>query len=190
MRSNYIHFETPQFRILSDSQIEELHYATLQILERTGVTVECEEAIDLLGEAGADVSNPKRVKIPANIVEQAIRTAPKSFTLYTRDGEPAIALNGMKESHFGAISDYDEYLDPYTRKRRPCYVEDIADMAKVFDALPNIEWMYTVGAFPTLPGGLAEKVAVLQTLFNSSKPIFVKNFIYIHVSACQFDIYL
>ena len=172
MRSNYIQFRTPQFRILSDSQIEELHYATLQILARTGVTVECEEAIDLLGEAGADVSNPKRVKIPANIVEQAIRTTPKSFTLYTRDGEPAIALNGMKESHFGAISDYDEYLDPYTRKRRPCYVEDIADMARVCDALPNIEWMYPVGAFQTLPGALAEREAVLQTILNCTKPIF------------------
>ena len=34
MRSNYIHFTTPQFHILSDKQIEELHFATLQILER------------------------------------------------------------------------------------------------------------------------------------------------------------
>ena len=40
MRSNYIHFGSPQFRLLSDKQIEELHFASLQILERTGVAFE------------------------------------------------------------------------------------------------------------------------------------------------------
>ncbi len=40
MRYNYIQFNTPQFHILSDTQIEELHLATLQILERTGVAFE------------------------------------------------------------------------------------------------------------------------------------------------------
>jgi len=65
MHSNYVQFNTPQFHILSDKQIEELHLATLQILERTGVTFECQEAIEILGNAGADVSNPDRVKIPS-----------------------------------------------------------------------------------------------------------------------------
>jgi len=140
MRSNYIHFTTPQFRLLSDKQIEELQLATLQILERTGVTFECQEAIDLLGEAGADVSNPQRVKIPSYLVEQALRTAPKTIILYTRDGEPAMVLNGMT-SHFGGMNSTEEYLDPYTRQRRQCYVEDIADMMRVIDALPNLEWI-------------------------------------------------
>ncbi|MCK4387824.1 MAG: trimethylamine methyltransferase family protein, partial [Dehalococcoidia bacterium] len=94
MRANYIHYGSPQFRILSDKQIEELHFATLQILERTGVAFECQEAIDILADAGADVSDPDRVKIPSYMVEQALRTAPKMITLYTREGEPAIVLNG------------------------------------------------------------------------------------------------
>ena len=73
MRSNYIHFGSPQFRILSDKQIEELHFATLQIMERIGILFECQEAIDILGEAGADVSDPGRVKIPSYLVEQALK---------------------------------------------------------------------------------------------------------------------
>ena len=113
MRSNYIHFGSPQFRLLSDKQIEELHFASLQILERTGVAFECQEAIDLLAEAGADVSDPNRVKIPSYLVEQALRTAAKTITIYTRDGEPAIVLNGMT-SHFGGHNALAEYLDPYT----------------------------------------------------------------------------
>ena len=59
MRYNYTRFSSPQFRLLSDGQLEELHLATIQIMERTGVTFQCQEAIELLGNAGADVSNPK-----------------------------------------------------------------------------------------------------------------------------------
>ena len=171
MHSNYIQFSTPQFRLLSDKQIEELHLATLQILERTGVAFDCQEAIDLLGNAGADVSNPNRVKIPSYLVEQALRTAPKTITLYTREGEPAMVLNGMTGSHFGGFADCPEYLDPYTQQRRQCYVEDIADTARVVDALPNIEWLYTSGAHSTIPGAIADKVSLLQVILNCSKPV-------------------
>jgi len=170
MRSNYVHFASPQFRLLSDKQIEELHLASLQIMERTGVTFESQEAIDLLGEAGADVSNPKRVKIPSYLVEQALRTAPKTITLYTRDGEPAMVLNGMT-SHFGGIAALEEYLDPYTRQRRQCYVEDIVDMIRVIDALPNLEWLMTISSYSTIPGVIADKVSILQSIFNTPKPI-------------------
>ena len=171
MRSNYIQFSTPQFHILSDKQLEDLHLAALQILGRTGVAFEHQEAIDILGNAGADVSNPNRVKIPSYMVEQALRTAPKMITLYTREGEPAIVLNGMTGSHFGGIPDCPEILDPYTRKRRKCYVEDIADTARLIDALPNIEWSYTSSAHTTLPGAITDKVTLLQFILNSSKPI-------------------
>jgi trimethylamine--corrinoid protein Co-methyltransferase len=170
VRSNYIHFGSPQFRLLSDKQIEELHFATLQILEKTGALFECQEALDILGEAGADVSDPNRVKIPSYLVEQALRTAAKTITIYTRDGEPAIVLNGMT-SHFGGHNALAEYLDPYTGQKRQCYPEDIADMARVIDALPNIEWSYIVSSYPTLPGVIADKVAILQAILNTSKPV-------------------
>jgi len=148
-----------------------LHLATLQILERTGVAFECQEAIDLLGDAGADVSNPDRVKIPSQLVEQAIRTAPKTITLYSRDGEPAIVLNGVTGSHFGGINAPGEYLDPYTRRRRLCYVEDIADVTRVIDALPNIEWLYTISSYSTLPGVITDKASLLQVILNTAKPV-------------------
>lgn len=170
MRANYIQFNSPQFRILSDKQVEELHLASLHIMERTGVTFESEEALDLLGDAGADVSNPGRVKIPSYLVEQAVRTAPKTITLYTREGEPALVLDGMTP-HFGGQTALDEYLDPRTGQGRQSYVEDIAEMALVHDALPNVEWLYSVAAGPTIPGIIADKVSLLQCILNTSKPV-------------------
>ncbi len=174
MRANYIQYGSPQFRILSDKQIEELHFATLQILERTGVAFQCQEAIDILDDAGADVSDPNRVKIPSYMVEQALKTAPKMITLYTREGKPAIVLNGTTGSHFGAFPDDITHLDPYTGKRRKCYVEDIADMARLFDALPNMEWSFTGSSHPTVPPAISDQVSVLQLVLNSSKPIIAE----------------
>jgi trimethylamine--corrinoid protein Co-methyltransferase len=171
MHSNYVQFNSPQFRILSDDQIKELHFAALQIIERAGVAIECQEALDILAQAGVDISDPNRVKIPPRLVEQAIRSAPKMITLHSRDGEPAIVLNGQTGSHFGAVPDLPEYLDPYTGKRRTCYIEDIADTVRLSDALPNVEWLLLGTSNPTLPAAITDKVSLLQVIMNTTKPI-------------------
>jgi trimethylamine--corrinoid protein Co-methyltransferase len=170
MRANYVHYSSPQFRILSEKQIQELHLASLHIMEKTGVYFDSTEALELLGKAGADISNPGRVKIPSHLVEQALRTAPKTITIYTRDGEPAMILNGMT-SHFGGHNALAEDLDPYRGKKRDCFVEDIADMARVIDATPNIEWSYIISSYATVPAEIADKVAILYSILNTSKPI-------------------
>jgi trimethylamine:corrinoid methyltransferase-like protein len=54
MKVNYVNFKSPQFRVLSKRQISELHFASTHILERTGVAIYSDEALALLGDAGAD----------------------------------------------------------------------------------------------------------------------------------------
>ena len=171
MVSNLNNEDFPEFHILSDKKIEKLHFASLEILEKTGIAFESQEAIKILGEAGADVSDSNRVKIPSSLVEKALKTTPKEVTLFTRDGDPAIVLNGKTGSHFGAHTDIDDFLDPHTKKRRRCYVEDIADMARLIDALSNIEWARTSTGHTPLPGEISDKVSLLQALLNCTKPI-------------------
>jgi len=171
MRYNYTHFDTPQFWILSDNQIEALHYQTLEIMERVGVTFDCQEAINLLGNAGADISDHKRIKIPPYLVEEALRTAPKTITLYTREGEPAMVLNRSAGSHFGTVVGVQYYLDPSTRQPRLLRVEDIDSIARLGDSLPNMEWIFTVDSHRTLPGVITDKVSLLHVILNSSKPV-------------------
>lgn len=171
MRANYLSYGSPQFRFLSEKQIEELHFATLQIMEKAGVAFECQEAIDLLADAGADVSDPNRVKIPSYLVEKTLRTALKTITIYSRDGEPAFVLNRGAGVHFGAIVDQPQMLDPYTRKKRQYYIEDIGAVARLCDALPNIDRVFTSLNNPTIPTVIADKVSLLQAILNTSKPV-------------------
>jgi trimethylamine--corrinoid protein Co-methyltransferase len=103
-------------------------------------------------------------------VEQALRTAPKTISIYTRDGELAMVLNGMT-SHFGGQTALNEYLDPYSRQKRQCLVEDIGNMTRVLDAVPNIEWIYNASDNQTVPGAIADLISFLQAVLNTSKPI-------------------
>jgi len=159
----------PRFQILSSENLNKLHEASLRILENTGVTLDCDEAIKLLGDAGIDISDPKRVKIPKQFVEQALKSAPDNITLYTREGEPCLYLD-LEHTYFGAIPDCPDILDPYTKKRRPCYVDDAAALARIIDYLPNIDWIFTAGWGHGLPGDLSDKVSLVQAILNTSKP--------------------
>lgn len=53
---------------LDDAQCQQLHEATLRVLERTGLIVDEPEGLELLRTAGAAVDG-SRVRIPAKLVD-------------------------------------------------------------------------------------------------------------------------
>jgi trimethylamine--corrinoid protein Co-methyltransferase len=65
----------PRLSVINDEQIEQMHQATLEVLERTGVQISHPRALELLQGDGARVDGT-RVRIPAPMVEEAIRQAP------------------------------------------------------------------------------------------------------------------
>ncbi len=82
-------------RVLSDLQIEELHKATLEILETTGVKYESKRALKLFEESGCNVDYESRiVKFPGYLVEECIRTAPSSFRVKGRFPEDDMRIGG------------------------------------------------------------------------------------------------
>jgi trimethylamine--corrinoid protein Co-methyltransferase len=72
----------PDYRLLTEDQIKEIHQATLELLEKTGVKVLNEEALGLLKDAGCRVVDEQIVRIPAALVEESIQCAPSSVTVY------------------------------------------------------------------------------------------------------------
>ena len=173
MEVNYLELSPPRFRRLDDQQLNRIHEASLQILSRVGVTVDCEEALELLDGAGADVSNQKRVLIPGDLVEKALETAPNTVVLHKRDGTPFVELSGNR-CYFGGTPDQPDILDPRDGKRRPCTIADVAANARLIDALPNLTWSFTsewAGYPQGLPAVLAGKVSFMIQLENSEKPL-------------------
>jgi hypothetical protein len=94
---------SPHYRGMTDEQCRLIHSGSLEILERTGVLLYYQPAIELLKKAGCYVEE-NRVRIPAHLVEWALRAAPSHIRLYDRSGKPALSL-GDRISNFGTGSD-------------------------------------------------------------------------------------
>jgi trimethylamine--corrinoid protein Co-methyltransferase len=71
---------------LSEAEIESVHQSSLRILNEVGIRYHGEKALPLLEKHGAKVNwEHKTARIPSELVEQALETAPKSFILSARD---------------------------------------------------------------------------------------------------------
>lgn len=133
----------PRLTMLDERACQRLHAASCRILEQTGCRVYHQPALDLLRQAGAHVTGDL-VKLPAAMVDAAIASAPRRFTLHRRTGEVACELDG-EQVYFGPGSDTLRYLDPRSGKRRDFQMADLADALRVVDALPELSFVMSVG---------------------------------------------
>lgn len=165
----------PQFTMLGLEQCQRLHAASCQILERTGVRFYHPGACNLLKAAGAKVE-ADLVKIPVALVEQAIASAPRRFTLYRRGTqEPACVLDG-EQIYFGPGSDTLRYLDPRNGQRRDFLLADVADCIRVCDALPEIGFVMSVGIPRDVPLQRYFRHQFAAMIRHTTKPtVFVCN---------------
>jgi trimethylamine--corrinoid protein Co-methyltransferase len=155
--------------VLSEAQIEKIHQATLEVLERTGVQIAHPRAKELLDGAGARVDG-NRVHIPAWMVEEAIRTAPPRVVLGNRKGERQVFLEGDKY-WFGPSLDCIDYLDPTTNLRRRFVSDDCRITSTVADALSNYTWVMTIGMADDVPADVADRVIAKQVFTYTEKPL-------------------
>jgi trimethylamine--corrinoid protein Co-methyltransferase len=137
-----------RYRPLTDEQVERIHQAALRILETTGVQVEESEAVRLFEAAGARVdADAARVRLPSSLVEDAVDWAPERVVLAGRDPEWDLELEGARV-HIGTGGAALKVLDPATKTLRPAVLQDVADLARLVDALDNIHF-YLVPVYPT-----------------------------------------
>jgi trimethylamine--corrinoid protein Co-methyltransferase len=170
LQSNYTEFNTPRFRKLSDDQVERLHHASLEILDRTGVCLYEPEALDLLEKAGLQVDEENRVRIPPGLVEWALSVAPKRVVLCDRNGRRVMPLE-RNNVFFGPGSDCPNVLDHRTGARRPGTLQDIVDGIRVCDALPNIDFLMSICIASDVEQEVADRYQMRAMLANSVKPI-------------------
>ncbi len=159
-----------QCAILNEEDKERLHLATLEVLRRTGVRVHHERALALLEQAGCPISDGNLVRIPPHLVEQAVRTAPPSITIYDRLGQPAMYLEG-RNVYFGTGSDLPNVRDVHTGERRPARKADVADAARVCDALPHISFIMSMALPSDVPIAVSDVHSFEAMLTHSTKPI-------------------
>jgi len=171
MRTNYRVNSGVRFQMLSNDQLEELFWGVLHLLEYTGLEVHHEEARDILKEAGAWVDG-LRVRIPSYLVRKSLEMAPRSFTLFARDGNPKHDIHiGPGRAHFGPGPTCPNFVDVETLGRRPYVKSDVPLVAKVVDALPNIDFCESLGTVNDVHYDLGALYEFAGMFPNTSKPI-------------------
>jgi len=157
------------YSTITPAQFEKLHFATLDILERIGVNVFNGEALKLLKSAGARV-NGERARIPEWMVKEALASAPGSVHVCDRSGKRAMTLENGR-SYYGTGSDTPFVYDVYTGEHRPAVKQDVANAAKVCDALPDINFIMSMGHISDSASGKPYVGEFEAMTLNTEKPI-------------------
>jgi trimethylamine--corrinoid protein Co-methyltransferase len=123
--------------VLTPADCGKIHQAALDVLAELGVRVDDPEVTQLLQEAGATVDGERRVHIPARLIEWALRQAPREIRIADRDGHlwPLSAAGGTLVLTGNAL-----YITR-GRTRQDLSAADLAELARVVDACPNIHGM-------------------------------------------------
>ncbi len=160
----------PKLRVLSDQQISAIHLASLEILAGIGVRILDEETRKVLKEAGAFMGDNQRVKIPRPLVKRALDTAPERIILWNQKGQSALFLEEGK-TYFGTGSDTLFTVEVETRERRKVRREDVGRMARLCDALPNIDFVMSMGSPHDVPSEDMYLYEFAEMVLNTNKPI-------------------
>jgi trimethylamine--corrinoid protein Co-methyltransferase len=140
--------------LLSQAQVEQVHEASLEVLDQVGILVHNTEARERFSRFGCRVDQERAtVHFPRIVVEEHMRAFPPAFTFHGRDPrlDRTIPSDGPLMMTGSSAPDV---IDPDTGELRRSRSDDIARMAHLVNELPG----YDVFAVPTTaddapPGG-------------------------------------
>jgi len=127
-----------RFQILSDGDLNRIHWGTLHILEKVGVQVDSVACRKLLKDNGCEVDEKTRIaRIPSHLVEEALAKKKASITLAGRNPKFDAKLD-MNHSYMTANGNGAVTVDFESGKRRPSMKKDVANSSKIIDTLENV----------------------------------------------------
>jgi trimethylamine--corrinoid protein Co-methyltransferase len=161
----------PQFSVWDPADCQRVHEASLSLLEDPGVEVKYGPALEILAGIGAKVDGT-RVRIPADLVERALATAPREAIVRSRSDGASLKLS-QGNSYFGPGSDCLYVTDPVTDKRRRVVLSDVEGIAAMCDHLENIDFVMSMGLPEDVPQAIDDIAQVGAMLRGTRKPLIV-----------------
>jgi trimethylamine--corrinoid protein Co-methyltransferase len=132
--------EGGRYQPLAETDVQRIHQAALDVLERTGVEVFESECRDIFQAAGATVDKTNdRVFVPREMVEAALRTVNRDVVLYSQDGRTDLHLRG-KRVHLGTGGAAVYVLDLESGRARETRLRDLYDIGRLVDTLDHIHF--------------------------------------------------
>ena len=160
----------PRLTLMTEEQIQEAHANVLKVLQETGVRVDSPAILHMLEVRLGIKSEDRVIRIPPEVVEEAIKSAPKTIDVYDRRGEFKFRL-GEDRLRFGVgvtalfyQNPVDETLDIFRRK-------NFQDLVRLGSSLPLYDVISTVGIVRDVPEELTDLYGSLEHIANTTKPL-------------------
>ncbi len=156
-----------QYKPLSGADVETIHNAALEVLEKTGFTFESglDETLDMLQAAGCSMDKAaQRIFFPPKLISEQVAKAPSQVMLYGRKEGADLNLGGDRV-HLGTGGSALTILDLETGEARQSLLRDIYDIGRLVDKLDHIHFYLR----PCIPHDIPESAYDVNSLYACLK---------------------
>jgi len=157
--------------VFTPDEFEDIHLATLEVLERVGVFVEDDEPLDIFRDGGCAVDRERRVvRIPPHVVDESLTACPHSVLYAGRTPDRDFIVEPGRVT----FTNFDEgikYIDPYTGEYRDPTIKDVADCARLVDAMADIDGYESAIGACDVPRETYALHGLEAALLNTTKPV-------------------
>ena len=159
---------------LTKDQVQEIHLATLRLMENVGISVPQQQCLEMLHDTGAKVDFKKQiVYFPAWLVEKMVDLAPGSFIWHGRNSRKDLQMGG-KKVHYGTGSSAMTTVG-LDGVRRLSTIQDAENFSRIADALEYVDEGYCVVHPSDVPEPV-HHVHMMYAMFkNTEKPFKGRN---------------
>ena len=156
-------------QVLSEEALDQIEEVAYRLLEEVGIALEHAQGREMLHGLGCRLDG-NRTLIPRQVVRWTLDNVTAGRQANRLDGTPAFVLgDGQVRFHNGGGQPF--ALDLETGERRPATLQDVADISRLLDALPNVDQLTPLFG----PQDVAPQLMFVQStaamLRNTRKPI-------------------
>jgi trimethylamine--corrinoid protein Co-methyltransferase len=157
-----------RFDYFDDAELERMHEASVDILQRIGIATSSDRLKGLLLDNGCKEKG-ERILFTEEIIDKALKTVPENFNIYGRNGCDLVIEMGKQKAYAQTCVGTPSIIDLKTEEKRDACLEDLEDFARLADALGNTHLIS-----PVFPRDVPQEIIVTSetaaTIRNSSKP--------------------
>lgn len=159
-----------QYKPLSEADMRAIYDTAVRLLDQLGMG----EVPDVLARqmlAHGARQRADRICLPPALVERAMSTAVRQFTLHGRDPVRSIDVGGDRV-YFGTGGAAVQTLDLDTASYRPSTLRDLYDFTRLQDQLANVSWFTRCCVATDVPDNFDLDVnTVFALLKGTTKPV-------------------